>query len=655
MKLLSIKLVNYRSYYGTHELAFASKKGKNVTLIHGAMGAGKTKLFSAIQWCFYGEEEYDEIKSTNQDIINSIAREESKKNKSSETLVEIIFEHEKSKYHSIRKFESLNGNVEESTTFILLKAEARGDYKPVDDPEVEMNLLLSKNLRKYFMFDGEKIQNYSKYGHEIEIQRAIKGLLGFDDIENTIEILGKIDADYNKDIKRSTKSRELQDVIDKVETIKKAIIDHEQKIKDKEEEILKGQKLIQKLDKEQAAIAQAKEYIEKQDKLKELLASRDSKRSLIREEIKGVTETVYVTMLGDVLSEVDGIYNSLEQKGEIPAPIRAEFIKKLLKKEECICKRPLKKSNDNKAIDALLKLFEKQNTKLDNLVTKIPSDLAEIKTESEITRISLLQKLKEDSGLQDEIQDISDQLKEISDFLKDSDAETVALKEKEKIKTEEILKRKQTEKIKCEIEKERLEEELSSYEKTKKKLLENETETDDLRSYQSYTSDIKEQLNALYKIYEKETKEKVRSATQKIFSEFMWKKGHYKEVVIQDDYVLDVYDRNNRLAREGLSAGERQCFSLAFVIALARVTGKEAPFIVDTPLGRISKDPGELIDPRIQILKAIPNLLQQVILFVTYEEVREGEESDKAISPSVGNRYKLEYDEKNGCTRIIKL
>jgi len=162
-------------------------------------------------------------------------------------------------------------------------------------------------------------------------------------------------------------------------------------------------------------------------------------------------------------------------------------------------------------------------------------------------------------------------------------------------------------------------------------------------------------LEKFYVIYENDTKEKVRKSTEDTFQRFMWKKGHYRNVVIEDDYVLDVFDRNDRRAREGLSAGERQCFSLAFVIALANVTGKNAPFIVDTPLGRISRDPGELVDPRVQILKAIPDLLGQVILFVTYEEVRQGEETERAIAEFVGAEYKLEYDKSNGCTKIAKL
>jgi len=638
-----------------HELQFAVSPDKNVTLIHGAMGAGKTKLFNAIQWCFYGEEEYDEKVSSNKDIMNSIAKKESENKGSSETKVEIVFEHEKDRYHAARKFSSFNGSVENKDSLLLLKAEQMGDYNPVDNPDVEMNSILSKSLRKYFMFDGEKIQNYSKYGHEIEIREAIKGLLGFDDIEQTVSILSKIDDDYNRNIQKSTKSKELQDTIGKVNAIKNKVLSLEEEIKNKEDEILRGQKLIQKLDKEQAAIVQVKEYIEKQEKLKDQFASREVKRKALRDDIISSTENIYVTLLDDIFKEATTIYESLEQKGEIPAPIRAEFIKRLLDEEECICKRSLKKGLDEQAINELMNLFKKQNTQLDNLVTKVPSDLSDLKSEAVITRVNVLQKIKDDSILQTEMKDINDKLKEISDYLRDSDAETVALKEKEKIKTEEILDRVKVDKVRCEFEKERLEEELIAYEKTKTKLLENETETQELKRHQFYTSEIREQLSSLYRIYEGETKEKVRQATQDIFSKFMWKKDHYRDVIIQSDYVLDVHDRNERLAREGLSAGERQCFSLAFVIALARVTGKEAPFIVDTPLGRISRDPGELIDPRVKILEALPGLLEQVVLFVTFEEVREGEETEKAISPYVGARYKLEYDEKNGCTRVIKI
>ncbi len=652
MKLQSIKLKNYRSYYGEYLLEIASSENKNVTLIHGAMGAGKTKLFSAIQWCLYGEEEYDEALSSNKDIMNSIAQKDSLKSEPSETIVEIMFNHNKTKYRASRKFSCFKGQVENVVTFTLLRAESKGDYKVIEDAELEINSILPKHLRQYFMFDGEKIQNYSKPGHEVEIQKAIKGLLGFDDIEKTIMILNKIDDEYNRLIRRNSKSKELQDVIDQVDSLKDHLNKCEVEINQRENEIIKGQKLVQKLEKEQAKVGRVREFIEKQDKLKDQLTSCESKKSLLYEEISEHTDNIYLTMMNDVISKVEGLYDSLTQRGEIPAPIRGEFIKKLLSEEECICGRSLKKSTEKKAIDTLLKLLNKQNTQLDNIVTKIPDDKAEIKFKSSEIQFNLIQRLKEESELQSKIKDIREELKGISDFLKNSNTETVAIKEKEKERIEKKLEQTKADKIRLTLEKENHEEALKALIEKRDKLLSSENEFEDLKSHQSYTGMIKDTLEKLYKIYEDEVKKRLKKSIEDIFSEFMWKKNHYKEVVIQNDYVLDIYDRNDRLAREGLSAGERQCFSLAFVIALARVTKKEAPFIVDTPLGRISKDPGELVDPRIQIIKAIPQLLNQVILFVTYEEIREGEECDEIISRAVGQRYKLEYDKKNGCTKI---
>jgi DNA sulfur modification protein DndD len=655
MRLISIQLNNYRSYYGVHELEFASSQDENVTLIHGAMGAGKTKLFSAIQWCFYGEEEYDEANTVNKDIMNSIALANSKEGDSIDTHVKVVFKHDLNKYHVTRKFAAFNGAAENHDSLTMLKEEGVGDPESVSEPELEMNSILSKKLRKYFMFDGEKIQNYSKCGHEMEIQDAIKGLLGFDDIEDTIETLEKIDAEYNKNIRKSTKSKELQDVISKIETAVKAISKLAGSIRKNKEEISKGQKLIQKLEKEQASIAKAKEYVQKEIELKEQLEGVKVRQEDIRAELSRCTEQMYVTMMNDIFDDVLNIYSSLEQKGEIPAPIRAEFIKLILENEACICKRPLKKGVDDTAIQELTALFSKQNTELHNLVTKIPLDIANLKFESRETKANLRQKISEDHDAQSVSSDIAEKLKEISDFLKNSDVEMIAMKEKEKMVVEKMISDERVEEIRNVLDKEKLEEDLKIDEKTKNKLLDNEVENEGLRKYQSYTKQIMSELNKLYGIYENETKEKVRSETQSIFSSFMWKKDHYKDVIMQDNYVLDIYDRNGRLAREGLSAGERQCFSLAFVIALARVTGKDAPFIVDTPLGRISKDPGEPIDPRVQILKTLPELLEQIILFVTYEEIRIGDETEEAISKSVGKEYKLEYNEENGCTEIIKI
>ena len=46
---------------------------------------------------------------------------------------------------------------------------------------------------------------------------------------------------------------------------------------------------------------------------------------------------------------------------------------------------------------------------------------------------------------------------------------------------------------------------------------------------------------------------------------------------VTEDYRLEVVDRYDDRSLPGLSAGERQVLSLAFIAGMSKVTGEEAP------------------------------------------------------------------------------
>ena len=392
MRLKQAKLTNFRSYYGEHEIEFAYKDGKCVTLLHGAMGAGKTKLFGAIQWCLYGQEEYDETAAPNKELANSLAKQKSDNTgKEAPVEVKVIFEDDGKIYHAIRKFSCYGKEVEERNNFMLLQSKPNGDYERLDEPELEMNAILPKNLRQYFMFDGEKIQNYSKVGHEVEIRNAIKGLLGFEDIEMLSDMLGKVDSDYDRDIKGTTTSRELQHVIDNIEKAKKIIESNNTSIRTCEQEISKANVLIEKLNKELAGLEKAKEYIKEQERLKDKLQGLEAEAKALRDSITTDSDQIYLTMFRDVHNEINSIYRSLEESGQIPAPIRSEFIKKKLKDEKCICGRGLKRGHDDTAIKELTSLLSSETSEIEGLVSKIPLDMQHLDHRAEIVQRDLQQ------------------------------------------------------------------------------------------------------------------------------------------------------------------------------------------------------------------------------------------------------------------------
>lgn len=115
-------------------------------------------------------------------------------------------------------------------------------------------------------------------------------------------------------------------------------------------------------------------------------------------------------------------------------------------------------------------------------------------------------------------------------------------------------------------------------------------------------------------------------------------------MTISNDFELEVSDRWGARARRELSAGERQCFSLAFIMAMANATKANAPFVMDTPFARISEVPLK------NIASKLPGLTEQLIFFVTDKEFPAKDR--QYIEPRVNKEYNLNFDDKTGCTTI---
>ena len=65
MKLEFIRLERFRQFYDQLDAEFCTDDDLKVTVFHGLNGAGKTSLFSAVNWCLYdaGVEDIGELVS----------------------------------------------------------------------------------------------------------------------------------------------------------------------------------------------------------------------------------------------------------------------------------------------------------------------------------------------------------------------------------------------------------------------------------------------------------------------------------------------------------------------------------------------------------------------------------------------------------------
>jgi DNA sulfur modification protein DndD len=111
------------------------------------------------------------------------------------------------------------------------------------------------------------------------------------------------------------------------------------------------------------------------------------------------------------------------------------------------------------------------------------------------------------------------------------------------------------------------------------------------------------------------------------------KKYFFSEVKVEPGFLLRVIDNEGRDVRSQLSMGETQVGSLAFMLAMTRLGGQEAPLVVDTPLARLD------VSVRANTAQWLPNLTPQLVLLVTDAEY--GPDVQEKLSGRIGLKMRL--------------
>lgn len=139
----------------------------------------------------------------------------------------------------------------------------------------------------------------------------------------------------------------------------------------------------------------------------------------------------------------------------------------------------------------------------------------------------------------------------------------------------------------------------------------------------------------------------LRDAVVRCFGQ-LWRKGDLVRRIEIDPKTFEVtlFDAHDRPApKDQLSAGEKQIYAISMLWALAQLSGRPLPIVIDTPLGRLDSDHrGYLVD------RYFPNASHQVIVLSSDTEIDQA--SFKALSPSVSHMYHLRYDEQEQCCLV---
>ena len=664
MKLHKIEIINFRQFKGHQEIEFAIGTPKNVTVVYGENGRGKTGIFRALMFCLYGDRSLSQDELTGEEkkeglkLINEVTLKENMGSQV-ESKVTIYFSHKQKQFRLTRKISGLmknDGSIIQNLgdQVELQQTDVNGNTLPVDnDPDKiksQIQEILHSRLRDYFLFDGERIERLTRNTKErrAEVRQGIRALLDLDAMELAQKGLHKLISQIEKEI-RYKSTGELQRVMALINDLTTKIENLESEREYDEQE---SKRLEHRIHKISELISVNEETAEKEKKRQEFIKSMLDKR-VETDELKKEMATHLNTSAQLVAYEmIEQLREELElrrHKGELPPSIRKEFVERLLDQECCICGTPLDQAHI-KERKYLQEFLQKHYTpglgteSLDILLSLNRISSANEGLANEFNRLLITNK-----KLRDEIKDLETKIKLLGEELGEGGTSIDDLIQ-ERNQCEEDMKtldrgmdRRAQDIIMNEKERDELR-------KTAYVLEKRQSHVKSLVDRRDLTKDTLVELNAIYDQFADEVKQKLSVKSTQIFSRLadVETQKDIKKISIDDNYMLDVLNWADRRRLGEISAGQRQIVSLSFIMALIQVAGDlEVPLFMDTPFGRLSGM------HRDHLLDTIPKMASQWILLATDTEFTAVEADALRQTNSWGGIYEL-IKEEEGVTQIMQ-
>lgn len=632
---------DFRQFRGVQNIEFASETendGKNVTVIFGENGRGKTGLFRAVVFALYGERRLSQDEEAEQKelyLVNSAAMEDTKTNgKPVEAFVELVFRHKDQKYTIKRSLLGVfdkDERIEQVGSVTLFHTNSDGNTLAFNDPDdirKTINSILDKNVKEYFLFDGEKIQRLTMASIEQrkEVARGIKNLLNVDDLEKAINALQRLRKELNTELsKRAT--GEYAKIVHQLNQLDEKRNKLKAKLEEIEDEYAHLNVEKRKIDK---LLEEYKEIFhllkERKDAETQLKSEKEQTGNLLS-EMRARTAKASQLLIS---STIDFVFDSIDQKkqkGEIPSEIRKDLIERILDIDhKCICDRPVLPGTPEHS--ALIRWKNKvSDVELEDSALEIWRSLSSIRNYREDISGVVETLLQRYAVCRNNIEKLRKKIESINEQIGASERKDAADLEKTRENIEKKQIRIEAERMTTKSEFDSVESEYARLSEQRKILEREENIRNELSQRASLAEDTYKALQEVYKGFTEEIKNRIAIEANKYFVQLLDKEGleTLSKILVNADYSLQILDRWGKPFLANISAGQRQIMSISFIAALAKVASMdsilEMPLFMDTPFGKLS------YEHRKNLIKRLPSYCAQWILLATDTEFRKQEAS----------------------------
>ena len=654
MYFTKVELHNFGIYKGTHEMCLSDQIGnRNITLIGGLNGRGKTTFHDSILIALYGKLSLKYIQEKARSYDKLLLDHMNKHATDSVTYVAVSLCLDDGTSLRVRRIWTARGQKIEQQTIV----EKNGvvDKYLGENWNYYIEEILPFGIARFFFFNNEKITQLADDTSFEQIKSSIKSAIGASTIEKAIGHLDEVIRRKKNDIAAFESSEEnlgYQEV--------------DMQIADIDNRLAKAITEANIMERRRETLAAKLEAEEKH------FWSSGGDLSRNRDTIKLEKQRIAI--------DVQKVRNDILQVATDPSTplfMCRDLVSQSYNSELSSQHSEAKLYSDRIIVDLHKQILDRLATcglsQSDlKIVQKILSDVlashtSEDTTEETVkavsaTSIMLYQRLIAEvfqsitqhiDTLVNRIDARESELMSLDAHLGAADEKTLAMQLYDALKTIEA------EKVLADSDYQRQLDSIESMKRQRdmlvskrvhliKTIAEKDYANDDNARIVKYAAMSIEVLQEFMVRLQREKIEKLSSTATSCFQSLVEKDSLVSEIKIDPDTLdVTILDLDGKeLLKSQLSAGEQQMFAVAIVWALALTSGYKAPVVIDTPMARLDSSHRANF-----VTKYLPAASSQVMVLSTDEEVY-GHYLD-LVRDHVVDYYTLLYREEEQCTSIV--
>ena len=651
MKLIRAEFTNFRLLRDLI-LDFSTDATRRLTVIRAENESGKTTILNGLQWALYGDDALPG-RSRREYRLHPIDWNVTEEGERVPITVEIDFESKSTGrrggtrrvYRIIRStYDSVQGEQWEPgpTAVSLFEIKQKGST-PIEPPEAWIKQELPPELREVFFTDGDRALSFieaevADSTKQARVRSAIESLLGLDVIQEAHDRVKRTASIANRQARDLGTDGQLNDTVDRIAFLEEEAVKLEHLVGDAERQFTEYDQRCADLDRKiEDALAKGNREALNQEILrtKRQIEQIEDQRSEAARRHSRLFRDLALSrdLVKPLIASSIAILDELRDQGKIPSntiPVLEEYLQAPI----CICGEVLRGNGSQETVrrNHIQHLIEesRRSDALQSTITELYYACRSLQLDGVQPEQSWARQYARTSERRDDLDETYEELGrhlralEVKvDKIPDVDLQGLRSTRAEFRK---LRDRFGADRTRYSIDLTNVRRELSDLVRKRDGLLRQQKRGGRVMAQLEVAQDIQTVLSNTYRRLTTDELAKVSSRMNEVFLEMIGADPQQKSIIrrseITQQFEIIVYGPNSRLLNpdRDLNGASRRALTLAFILALTKVSEVEAPNVIDTPLGMMS---GYV---KASVLTTASRESSQLVLFLTRSEISDCEE-----------------------------